>query len=362
MTSRARPDGGDRCPGVLRPFVAGDGALVRLRVPGGRIGVDVLGDVMGIATEYGAPVVQLTSRGNLQLRALPDPLPQVLIERIEATGLLPSASHERVRNILSAPLAISLRPLVESLDTAITDDPVLARLPGRFLFALSDRSGSVLTEGWDLAYQALDADEGLVLAGGHAIEVRSVDAVSELIRRAHLFLDHRSGDDVWNVRDLPTGSPVFEGMHPYDVHPPAPLPPGPAGDDLVVGVPLGMLRPAHLDAIAAFADEVVLTPWKSFVVPGAAADPSRLRDAGLVITGASPWSRITACVGAPYCARTQTHTLDLATSATARMTGAGPRVHVVGCERRCGEPSSDHLTLVAPTDVHQVVAASGDPR
>ena len=362
MTSSARPDGGDRCPGVLRPFVAGDGALVRLRVPGGRIDVSVLAEVIAIAVEYGAPVLQLTSRGNLQLRALPGPLPEVLIERIEATGLLPSASHERVRNILAAPLAAALRPMVEALDAALMADPALAALPGRFLFALSDRSGSVLSEGWDLAYQALDAGGGLVLAGGLAIEVRSDDAVAELIRRARLFLDHRSGDDVWNVRDLPADSPVFAGMHPYDAQVPAPLAAGPVGDDLVVGVPLGMLRPGHLDALGGIADEVVLTPWKSFVVPGAAADPTPLRNAGLVTTAESPWSRITACVGAPYCARTRTHTLELATAATTRLPGSGPRIHLVGCERRCGQPSSEHLTLVAPTDVDQVVAASGDHR
>ena len=362
MTSRVRPDGGDRCPGVLRPFVAGDGALVRLRVPGGRIDVGVLTETMAIAARYGAPVLQLTSRGNLQLRALPDPLPEVLVERIEATGLLPSASHERVRNILAAPLAASLRPMVEALDTALTADPVLAGLPGRFLFAFSDPSGSVLTEGWDLAYQARDSGGGLVLAGSLATAVSTDDAVAELIRRARLFLHHRSGDDVWNVRDLPVDSPVFAGMDPYDVRPAAPLVPGPVDDDLVVGVPLGMLRPAHLDVLQGHTDHVVLTPWRSFVVPGAAADPAPLRNVGLVTTAESPWARITACVGAPYCGRTRTHTLDLATAATAQLAGTGPQIHLVGCERRCGDPSSAHLTLVAPTDVQQVVAASGDHR
>lgn len=358
MIIPARPIGDDRCPGVLRPYVSGDGALVRLRVPGGRIGVDVLTELMALAGEYGAPVLQLTSRANVQVRALPDPLPEQLIGRIEATGLLPCASHERVRNILAAPLARSLRPLVEALDAAIMADAELADLPGRFLFALSDRTGSVLAEGWDLAYQQMDGTRGRILARGRALDIEVEDAVSELVRRARLFLDHRSGDDVWNVRDLPAESPVFAGMHPQVPLPAAPLTPGPIGEDLVAGVPLGMLRAAHLKAIAAVIDEVILTPWRSFLLPGAAQHAIPLREAGLITAPGSPWSRITACVGAPSCARTQTRTLDLATAATARLSGSSARVHLVGCERRCGEPSSPHHTLIAPDDVDDVVDAA----
>lgn len=331
---------------------------MRLHIPGGRVDVAVLNELMAIAGEYGAPVLQLTSRANLQLRALPDPLPEALIERIEATGLLPSATHERVRNIIAAPLASSLRPLVEALDAAIMADPDLAGLPGRFLFAVSDAGGSVLTEGWDLAYQASGDDHGLLLAGGRAVEVARVDAVRELIARAHLFLNHRSGTDVWNVRDMPAHSAIFHGMHEHTTRTTAPLEPGPTGSDLVAGVPLGMLGPAHLDAIAAVAVAVVLTPWRSFVIPGGAQHARPLRAAGLATTRESPWSRLTACVGAPSCARTRTRTLDLTAAATQRMSADGPRVHVVGCERRCGEPRADHVTLISPADVDQIVDAA----
>lgn len=358
MTSPARPSGGDRCPGVLRPYVTGDGALVRLRVPGGRIRVDVLAELMQLTTQFGAPVLQLTSRANLQLRALPDPLPEELIEAIEATGLLPSATHERVRNILAAPLAPDLQPLVDDLDAAIVADPVLAELPGRFLFAVSDRTGSVLSEGWDLAYQALSAESGLILAGDSATEVLQRDAVSELIRRARLFLDHRAGPEVWNVRDLSADSPMFDGLRPHAAAAMPPLEPGPVGADLVVGVPLAMLRPEQVEAVAAITDELVLTPWRSFVVPGGVRHAARLQSAGLVTTADSPWARLTACVGAPSCARTQTRTLDLATAATTQMAADGPRVHVVGCERRCGEPSSEHRTLISPADAREVVDAA----
>ncbi|MEO8851035.1 MAG: cobalamin biosynthesis protein CobG [Allobranchiibius sp.] len=361
MTSRARPPGGDRCPGVLRPYVTGDGALVRLRLPGGRVRIAVLAELMSLAGEFGAPVLQVTSRANLQLRALPDPLPEAFIERIEATGLLPSATHERVRNILAAPLAPNLQPLVEALDGALTGDPGLAELPGRFLFALSDETGSVLSEGWDLAYQSLSADRGLVLAGDYAIDVAQNEAVSELICRAHLFLEHRSGPDVWNIDDLPADSVVFDRMHPHVLGTAGPLEPGPVGDDLLVGVPLSMLRPTQLDALVAVTHELVLTPWRSFVVPGGARHAAQLVEAGFTVTRESPWARLTACVGAPSCARTQTRTLDLATDATTQMRAHGPRVHVVGCERRCGEPPADHVTLVSPADADEIVRAANEP-
>ena len=39
MTTRTYAD---RCPGVFRPWLADDGAIVRLRIPGGRVGASAL--------------------------------------------------------------------------------------------------------------------------------------------------------------------------------------------------------------------------------------------------------------------------------------------------------------------------------
>lgn len=358
MTGRAEAD---RCPGVLRPFVAEDGAVVRLRVPGGRVRVEVLADLVASGESFGAPVLQLTSRGNVQLRALPSPLPSTLVDRLKATGLLPSTSHELVRNVLAAPLCPDLRPVVAELDAAITGDPTLAGLPGRFLWAVSDPSGSVLGEPWDVAYQVLDDERGLVLVGDYALEVARRDAVAVLVERAHLFLDHRSDEGVWNVRDLPAGSGVFAGMRAHAVTAAPPLLPGPVGADLVAGVPLGMMRAPHVAALAGVGDEVTITPWRSVVVAGGARHAGMLADAGLVTTASSPWSRLSACVGAPSCRRTTIPTLDLATSAARSMGSSGPRIHVVGCERRCGQPAGAHVTVVAPTGVHELLAAAGAP-
>lgn len=356
MTER---DGADRCPGVLRPFIADDGAIIRVRVPGGRMSVATLAALSAVAAEFGAPLLQLTSRGNIQLRALPDPLPSTLVDKIAALGLLPSPTHERVRNILAAPLAPHLAPLVAELDAALVAASDLAALPGRFLWAISDATGAVLTQPWDVAYQDLGDDHGRVLVGGYALDVSRADAVPTLLERARLFLAHRGGERAWNVRDLPADSPVFAGMTPYAVSAAPPLRPGPVGADLVVGVPLGMLRTAQVAALASASDEVVVTPWRSVVVPGGAYLAPMLRGLGLAVDPDSPWARVSACVGAPFCRRTTTRTLDLATAATKSLAGPGPLVHVVGCDRRCGEPSTEHVSVVEPASVDDVLAAAG---
>ncbi|GAB3579839.1 cobalamin biosynthesis protein CobG [Calidifontibacter terrae] len=336
--------GGDRCPGLLRPFVAADGVIIRLRVPGGFIATEVLTRLTEIAAEFGAPVVQLTSRGNLQLRALPNPLPESLIQAVEDTGLLPSASHERVRNIVADPLAPGLRSMVAELDHGLCADPELADLPGRWLFALADsaptdaREFGVLATPWDLAY---DAGSGTLHVGDHATDCSSADAVGALLDRARTFVRTPRDERAWNVRDLPAGHPIFAGLEPSPRPVAHPLLPGRYGDALIAGVPLGMLDHNHATALATLADHVTITPWRSVVI-GTRSEPTGF------ITGESPWARLTSCVGAPWCGRTTIHTLDLTRRAALDIAPGGPPVHVSGCERRCGHPTGPYIDVLEP--------------
>jgi precorrin-3B synthase len=351
--------GADRCPGLLTPFVAQDGAIIRLRIPGGRVHVSTLAELLAIGTDFGAPMLALTSRTNLQVRGLPDPLPEEVMVRAEATGLLPSSTHERARNILAAPRAPEVRPLVAELDVALCADPLLAELPGRFLFAVSDATGSVLTEPFDVAYQALTPTTGVHRVGGLGMPCARADAVAHLLERARLFLQHRAGPRVWNIRDLPADSRVLRGLEPMPVDAAAPLVPGPIGDDLVAGIPLAMLRADHLTALARVTDEVVITPWRSVVIPGGTRFAQELGDAGFGVTATDPWARLSACSGAPWCARTSSPTMELALAAAPSLSPSGPRIHLVGCERACGAPTLDHVLVVDPRSVDDVVTADG---
>src|SRR6185437_8355244 len=95
----------DRCPGVLRLAEAADGYLARVRLPGGFVEGRQLRVLARLAGELGDGRVELTSRGNVQLRGLDAAAAGPLTGELARAGLLPSLSHDRVRNVLASPLA-----------------------------------------------------------------------------------------------------------------------------------------------------------------------------------------------------------------------------------------------------------------
>ncbi len=347
----------DRCPGLLRPHPAEDGALIRLRFPGGQTTADTLSALSGLARTYGNPELQLTSRAGLQLRGLPGQLPRELTEAVLALGLIPSARHERVRNIVASPLTgvsggrADLRGLIHDLDRAILDEPSLADLPGRFLFVLDDGRGDVVGRPFDLGYRALDGLSGVVLVGGaelgFPVPVRR--AVDTLIRLACDFVVARRASGAWHVRELPNWTATVDGLGPVDEHaadcPPLAL--GAVAGASSVVVPLGLLTPEQADAVVRVAPgPLVITPWRGLVVPGAAPGLAALTATGLVATADSPWASVSACVGAPSCGQAAGSTRALALELVQRGDIGRRRTHVSGCERRCGAPADDHRDVL----------------
>lgn len=347
----------DRCPGVLRPHQAADGAMVRIRVPGGRTTGTALAALGAVAERFGSGVLQLTSRGSLQVRGLPEDLPAAFEQGVADAGFLPSDTHERVRNVVCSPLTglvggrADLRPLVAALDQAVLAEPDLSALSGRFLLGLDDGRGDVAALQPDLTYRATGPDDGLVLVGtDRGLPVAAGDAVRTLVALALDFAAAAAATGAWRVRDLPGWVDGLPGLVPVEPVTGAAAPLGRHGAHAVVGVPLGFLAPQQRRAVstAAGAGPVVVTPWRSLVLPGAADALDVLTAAGLVADATSPWTAISACVGAPWCGKGRVDTQALVRS-VASVAAAWPRTHVSGCERRCGAPVGPHRDLVAPS-------------
>ena len=170
-----------------RYITAADGALARVRLPGGLITAPQLEALARAATDSASPAMELTSRGNIQIRGIRDTEATASVaEALAASGLLPSDTHERVRNIIASPLSgrvgaePDIRGLVVELDTAIQAQPELAGLPGRFLFGIDDGRGDISGLAADVGIHLLGDSAALLLAGRDSgVRVAMDDAVGD---------------------------------------------------------------------------------------------------------------------------------------------------------------------------------------
>ncbi|WP_228453516.1 cobalamin biosynthesis protein CobG, partial [Streptomyces alkaliterrae] len=401
-------DRGDACPGALRLHSADDGMLARVRLVAGRLAVPQARALADLAERYGDGHLDLTSRGNVQLRGLGDGCSGELAERLAAVGLLPSPRHERVRNVVASPAAGldggghgRVGEWAAALDDLLCGSESAPRLSGRFLFALDDGRGDVAALGADVTLLARPSDAVLRLgAGACAVAVPAADAPRAALLAAELFLSlsDASGTGAWRVRELPDDhrptadtlaahlraaglrvSPVVS-EEAAEVPPGRPVgpPPGvltaPDGTrSLSVLIRLARISTSGWRLLADLAEgaaqrgearaagELRVTPWRGVVLPGA-GDPESLAraaaDAGLITDPGSSWLGVTACTGRPGCAKSHTDVRADATATVALLARqphhpgpqGPPPVHWSGCERRCGHPGGEWTDVTATPD------------
>ncbi|MFI9503177.1 precorrin-3B synthase [Nocardia sp. NPDC052566] len=377
----------DSCPGVLRLHEAADGPLARVRVPGGRLEPAQLRALAEAARDLGDGNIELTSRGNLQLRQVRDA--GELTTRLEAAGLLPSHTHERVRNIVASPLSgriggtADVHGLVPVLDAGLLGAPRLAELPGRVLFTLDDGRGDISGLDGDLGVHATDADEfAIVLAGRDSgIRVSAADAVDVLLAAAHVFVELNSGQ--WRLHEVGGGIErvvdrlgLTPGAERLELGAPHDIPIGWLAQDnglvsLGAGVRLGSLPSRTAEFIAAVEHPIVITPWRGLVIADLEEWPAEqvvrvLAPMGLIFDANSPWLRVSACAGQPGCAKSLTDVrADVAAAVesgrvlpdselraadgtfAADEVAVPGRQHWSGCARRCGRPKGAVTDVVA---------------
>ncbi|MCK9894129.1 nitrite reductase [Frankia sp. AgB32] len=383
MPTSPRERARDACPGVLRTHPAADGALARLRLPGGVLPARAARELAACARELADGHLELTSRGNVQLRGLSDGAGGTLAGRARAVGLLPSDTHERVRNIVASPLSgrvegsRDIEPVVAALDRGICADPALVALPGRILFSVDDGSGDLATLPADLALRALPAGQVMLRVAGESRVLRVPEgaAVAALLAAARAFVELRQARGpavaAWRIGELPAGrdrlleaaaraaggrvdtwaadagaatdrGPAGAATVPAGGALAAVGPPGARAGAcaqrdgrwaLTVLVPLGRLRDDQLDLLAGIAGtdgagRLVVTPWRSVVLRDlGAAEMRRAADrlgaAGLVVEPESGWAGVTSCAGRPGCGSALADVRRDAAQVAARPRGSG---------------------------------------
>src|SRR5215210_299883 len=277
-------DRADACPGALQTHAAADGALARVRLPGGLLTGTQLAVLATAARELGDGALELTSRGNVQLRGLRAGADVDLADRLTAADLLPAPAHDRVRNVLASALSgrtaggsVDARTWAAEFDAGLCADPALADLPGRFLVTLDDGRGDVTGLGGDVGlFARSDGAVALTLAGADSgVRVPADAAVALALAATRAYRDERAaqGGTAWRLIELTDGTDAVLarlGTSPAGSGGPLPAPVdgGPVGlmrqldgrTAVVAAVPFGRLAASAADLLAP-APELQVTPW-----------------------------------------------------------------------------------------------------
>jgi precorrin-3B synthase len=355
-------------------MASGDGLVVRVRPPLGRLGVAQARRLARLALVHGNGVLELSSRANVQLRGIAPGRHGAVLGALASMGLLDAdAGRERRRNLVIDPLC---RPpegvqalglvLQQALDAAQDLDGLPAKFgwsiegaPGRLAGVSADIRLQRDAGGWlvrphgrDQALQARDGNEAVALGLGLARWFAGRSAQ----RRA---LGLRPGRMAAMARELqaPPGAAWVAAQPEAPCEGPAPgaVP----GLGWLVAAPLGRLPALTLlRLLRALPGRAGLrvTPWRMLLLEGDGdGRPAWWGAAGLDddwawITGAQdPRLRVSACTGAPGCSQALGPTQDLALE-LADHVPEGDHLHVTGCAKGCARQAPATVVLRAERD------------
>ncbi|SEC00630.1 precorrin-3B synthase [Rhizobiales bacterium GAS191] len=360
------------CPSLLRPMPSGDGLLARIAIPGGIVSAELLRGVASGARRFGNGFVDLTQRGNLQIRGVSEATLPALIDALAGLGLTdPAGETGASRDILASPLAgidpsavCDIRPIVAALRERLACDEALRALPAKFCLTVDDGGRLGLDDvRADIRFTALRGSVGPAFAvtlGGAAHDAvacgvcAAADLAEVAAALAHAFLGLRQESEVLpgRMRDLvrrPDAAALLRATL-APIPGTAGVPPALETADLAcaserkgdrdgrgpsasigfhrldaatgylgIGATFGRLTADQLDVVAEGVEEVGaeirLTPWRALLIAGIDAGTAtwlraRFARHGLIATARDPRLAVAACPGRPACARSTVATRE----------------------------------------------------
>ncbi|BCA61500.1 hypothetical protein HMP09_0734 [Sphingomonas sp. HMP9] len=336
------------CPDAWRPMMAGDGLLVRVRPPLGRLTrTQVLG-LCEATTRHGNGQIDATTRANLQIRGVREDSWRPLIDALLALGLIdPNPTREARANILVAPewrAGDDTHRIAEEVRGRLSELP---HLPGKIGFAIDAGSTPTL--------QDAPADFRIERAVSGQLILRADGRVTGKPLSPGTEVDHLIALAGWFVE---SGGVVSGRMARHHVPlpewaagttPPAAstayVQPGMHARGIAFGLPFGRVVAA---ALARFLraepaiDAIRLTPWRVMICETDALVANQPDPADFITDPSSSLLRTDACVGAPACPQATVETRGLAHRLAPHVAG---RLHVSGCAKGCARAAPADVTL-----------------
>ena len=338
-------------------MATGDGLLARLRVKHGRLTPNQLSEIAALAAQHGNRLVEITARGNLQVRGL----------TAAATPDFAAAVRETIQ--IEDGLVVETPPLAGDDPGEIADPRPLAAAIAALAGPLGTRLGPKVTVvvdgGGQMTRSALKADIrltaitrdrwALAIADQPQAELAGLDApaaVADILQKLAALGPQARGADLvapQKPAQLADTPPIGRFTRR-------------TGTATGIALPFGASDAASLIALATLGaqsgvPEFRLAPHHALLAMDAPEGfDAAAATLGFITDPADPRLRISACIGSAGCASGFFPARALA----AKLASALPterQLHVSGCAKGCAHPRRAALTLVGRPDGYGLVIA-----
>ena len=381
------------CPGLSVPMATGDGLLVRL-LPIGTIALDAFAGLCAAARQHGNGVIEVTSRGSIQIRGFSAVSAPRFAAAVAALGI---AAEDGIP-VLINPLAgldaqdiIDAGALAADLRGALAQRSLTPELSAKVSVAI-DGGGAIDLDGVAadvrLRAQAVNGVAALdVSVGGdrqraaHLGCVAGQDGVAVTIRLLEVLAQRgrvrarevlaaegiaafRSAVEDLLVTVVGRRDSGHRRKEPLGLH-------GLRDGTFAYGVGLAFghadatsLRRLSETAAAASASGMRAAPGRMLIIIGLTQQTSSPFAAaaealGFIVRSDDPRRHVVACAGAPICA-----SADIAARAIAPQIAAAVaphldgsfKIHISGCAKGCAHPAPAALTVVGTSSGCALVA------
>jgi precorrin-3B synthase len=361
------------CPSLHAPLPSGDGWLVRMTIRS-TLSLDTFAALCDAARRHGNGVMEITARGNLQIRGLTPGSAEAFAAHVVALGIAPPSG-----------VSITISPLAGlEGDGTIDVIPLADRMAeAAGATALGPKVSIVLDGGGGLHLDALSADVRLnwgegcwhVALAGDATRATRLGAIAagaaiETVTRLLTVMAARGPHRARTVIATEGLTPFREAVHDLLFEASA-LPPRAPSEPIGLhalragkvaqglGLPFGHGLSTALLALTTAAQRagatgLRLAPGRALLVlldapDQAAAVREAASHAGLIVRADDPRRAIAACPGAPACASGEMAARDLAetiAAVAAPLLKGSVCVHLSGCPKGCAHPLPAALTVV----------------
>jgi precorrin-3B synthase len=368
------------CPTLTAPMMTGDGLLVRLALMRPGLTPDQLENIALAAAEFGNGLIDISARGNIQIRGLTATSLPALTRRIEALNILaPDRPAIAINPLAGIDLAIQGDPLEIAQSVRSRIDPTMVLAPK---VALVIDGGGLLpldTQTADIRLVAVRGRWLIALAGDAttATPLVSIDGQDAGHAVNLLFMLLASRGSTTRARDLldvEGTAPFSAALADLDWSPPANYAPrttnvigrhtlSDGSPVLGIAAPFGQIDDINLARLAQTANalggtNICPAPDRALLITGIAPERiDAMADAaaalGFVTDPADPRLHIAACTGTPACASGHFDTRAVARAISGRLpdiTSRARQIHISGCAKGCARSSSASVTIVGRAD------------